>query len=72
LLGAADLLGIGVDLRDIHETELFDADEVFISSSIREVLPVVRIEGKAVGGGMPGPLTQRLHEAFRRHVLGAG
>jgi len=72
LLGAADRLGIGVDLRNIHETELFDADEVFISSSIREVLPVVRIEGKAVGGGSPGPLTQRLHEAFRRHVLGEG
>jgi branched-chain amino acid aminotransferase len=72
LLGAADRLGIGVDLRDILETELSDADEVFISSSIREVLPVVRIEGKAVGGGAPGPLTRRLHDAFRRQVTGAG
>jgi hypothetical protein len=32
----------------------------------------VRIEGRAVGGGAPGPLTRRLHEAFRRQVTGAG
>jgi branched-chain amino acid aminotransferase len=72
LLGAANRLGIGVDLRDIHEAELFDADELFISSSIREVLPVVRVDGKSIGTGAPGALTRRLHEAFRRDVLAAG
>jgi branched-chain amino acid aminotransferase len=72
LLRAADRLGIGVALRDIHESELFDADELFISSSIREVLPVVRVDGKVIGSGAPGLLTQRLHEAFRRDVTAAG
>jgi branched-chain amino acid aminotransferase len=72
LLRAADRLGIGVDLRNIHEAELFGADELFISSSIREVLPVVRVDGKSIGTGAPGALTRRLHEAFRQDVVAAG
>ncbi len=50
----------------LGELELFD--EVFISSSIRELVAVVRIEGNAVGDGKPGPVYRRLREAFRRHV----
>jgi branched-chain amino acid aminotransferase len=50
-------------LRDLHK-----ADEVFISSSIRELLPVVEIDGKTVAGGKPGPLTRKLHAEFRRLV----
>ena len=68
LLEVASALGIAVELRDVKEHELYEADEVFISSSIREVLAVVRIEGRAVGDGRPGSLTRRLHDAFRRRV----
>jgi branched-chain amino acid aminotransferase len=52
------------------------ADEVFVTSTIREVMPVtslVLLEGaepdrRVVAGGKPGPLTRRLHAAFRRYV----
>ena len=64
----ASELGIAVLLRDIQEHEVYEADEVFISSSIREVLAVVRVEGRTVGEGRPGPLTRQLHDAFRRRV----
>ncbi len=56
------------------------ADEVFLTSSIREIMPVTSLvflesEGesrtRAVGDGGPGPLTRRLWQAFRRHVLKA-
>jgi D-alanine transaminase len=57
-------------LREVREAELFDADEVFISSTLREILPVVHLEGKTIGQGRPGPVTRRLHEAFRRYVSG--
>ena len=60
--------GSAVLLRDIQEHEVYEADEVFISSSIREVLAVVRVEGRMVGEGRPGPLTRQLHDAFRRRV----
>jgi len=41
------------------------AHEVFLTSSIRELVPVVRIDGAAVGAGVPGPVTRRLHAELR-------
>lgn len=66
LLDVAGQLGIPGRFVELREDEIFDADEVFISSSIREVLPVVRVDGRAIGNGEPGALTRRLHSAFRR------
>lgn len=41
------------------------ADEAFLTSSLREVVPVVRIDGRKIGDGFPGPVTLRLLEAYR-------
>ena len=40
------------------------AGEIFICSSTREIVPVTRLDGRAVGDGEPGPVTQRLIAAF--------
>lgn len=73
VLEAAGRLGIGVDERPLLPTDLYAADEVFITSSIRELLPVVRVDGKAIGAGTPGPVARALHRAFRASVgLGSG
>jgi branched-chain amino acid aminotransferase len=50
------------------QRELLKAEEVFISSSIRELLPVVEVDGKVIGAGKPGPITQRLLAEFRKLV----
>ncbi len=71
LLELAPALGIEVDIRPILEAELWSADEVFISSTVREILPVIRIDGTTVGAGTPGPVTRRLHREFRQ-AAGAG
>jgi branched-chain amino acid aminotransferase len=65
LLELAERLGIGVELRAIELEAAYAADELFISSSIRELLPVVRLDGRTIGAGSPGPLYRRLLEAFR-------
>jgi branched-chain amino acid aminotransferase len=70
VLRAAADVGVKTALRDVRETELFGADELFISSTLREVLPVVRLEGRAIATGRPGVVTRRLHEAFRKYVAG--
>jgi branched-chain amino acid aminotransferase len=70
LLAIAPLAGIAVEIGDIAEPALFQADEIFICSSIREVVPVVRVEGRPVGDGTPGPVTRTLLEAFRRLAYG--
>ncbi|MEQ8763514.1 MAG: aminotransferase class IV [Planctomycetota bacterium] len=48
--------------------ELLQADEVFFSSTLKEVMPVTRIDEKAIGSGTPGPVTEELAGAFRDHV----
>lgn len=71
ILEAARGLGLRVELRSLRPEDLYAADEVFITSSIREVLPAVRVDGRAIGEGHPGPLTRALHRAFRA-IVGAG
>ena len=44
------------------------ADEAFLTSTTREIVPIVRVDGKAIGTGRPGPITARLREAFRVRV----
>lgn len=68
LLELAAALGIGVELRTPSLNEAYAADEVFISSSIRELMPVVRIDDREIGDGEPGPVFRRLLGEFRRHV----
>jgi branched-chain amino acid aminotransferase len=68
LLLAASELGLPVRFEGLTPEELAGSDEVFLSSSIREVLPVVRVDQTTVGDGRPGRVTRSLHEAFRRLV----
>lgn len=58
--------GLPLSLRDITREEVFAADEVILSSSGKEVLPVTRIDGLPVGNGKPGPVYQRLYAAYQR------
>ena len=51
-------------------TDLAEADEAFTTSSIREVMPVVALDGKRVGDGVPGPAAARLQAALRLRSLG--
>lgn len=68
LLAVAPGAGVAVDETPLEVSDVLGADEVFLSSSLREVLPVVRVDGRTIGSGHPGPVTRRLHEAFRRSV----
>jgi D-alanine transaminase len=58
-------LGIPMQVRRISREEVFGADEVMISSATKEVLPVTRIDGQAVGNGAPGPIYVKLYEAYQ-------
>jgi branched-chain amino acid aminotransferase len=61
----AQKLGIACELRTFLPAELASADEAFITSSIRELVPVVAADGAPAGGGKPGPLTLGLLAAYR-------
>ncbi|MBW3593214.1 MAG: aminotransferase class IV, partial [Actinobacteria bacterium] len=59
--------GVGYDVREgaFPLEHLAAADEVFTSSSIREVMPVVELDGRAVGDGRPGAAARALQQALR-------
>jgi branched-chain amino acid aminotransferase len=68
VLAVAAKLGLRVVLASLTPAEVYAADEVFITSSIREILPVVRIDGRVIGRGVPGPICRAVHAAFRERV----
>jgi branched-chain amino acid aminotransferase len=50
----------------LHDADLFGADEAFLTSTTRELVPIVRVDDRRIGAGTPGPVTRALLEAFRR------
>lgn len=67
-LQLADQLQIPVSEKKFGKESLFDADEIFITSTTMEICPVVEVDGKTIGDGRPGPLTRQLQEAFKRLI----
>ena len=60
--------GLPIQERFFSQAELYSADEVFLTGTTVEVLAVVRVDGKVIGDGRPGPITQRLAVGFTRRV----
>lgn len=58
-------LGLRVHEVQLHPHDLYRADEVFITSTVREIVPVVRVDDLVVANGRPGPTARRLLEAYR-------
>ncbi|WP_437762066.1 aminotransferase class IV [Sorangium sp. So ce281] len=71
VMHVAGELGMPVCCEPVTMARLLAAEEVFITSSLREIVPVVRVDAHTIGAGVPGPKVRALHAAFRRRV-GAG
>jgi D-alanine transaminase len=56
---------IAMQTRRITRDEVMEADEVLLSSAAKEVLAVVTIDGQAIGNGAPGPIYQKLYDAYQ-------
>jgi branched-chain amino acid aminotransferase len=69
LIMAADMGQVAIE-RDIGRTELYLADEAFYCGTGQEIVPILSVDGKAVGGGAPGPLTRQLQSAYDAIVRG--
>jgi branched-chain amino acid aminotransferase len=61
-------LDLNCNISSILEKKLEEAEEVFITNSLMEVMPVTSIDGRKVGGGMPGPITHSIARAYRELV----
>jgi branched-subunit amino acid aminotransferase/4-amino-4-deoxychorismate lyase len=68
VIGLARDENITVNLGTVSVSDLLDADEVFLTNSIMGVMPVSRVERKAIGNEKPGPITDRLAKAYQTLV----
>ncbi|MEP5613387.1 MAG: aminotransferase class IV [Cyclobacteriaceae bacterium] len=57
-----------IRIQDVTVDEVLNADEVFISGTIKEVMPVLKIDDQVIGTGRPGAETIRLHHLFKERV----
>jgi D-alanine transaminase len=74
VLELADAHGIPTELRAISEAELRAADELWMTSSTKEIMPIVTLDGIPVGAGEPGPLARQmdaLYQTFKQQVMRA-
>ena len=54
--------------RDISIEEMYAADEAFLTSSFKDIVPVVQVGDKTIGTGVPGPVTKRIVELFHEYA----
>jgi D-alanine transaminase len=67
--------GLPLEFKEIEEREVRAADEIWVTSSSKEVLAIVELDGERVGDGRPGPLFRRVHQLyqeFKQKVMRAG
>ncbi|MBM4762612.1 D-amino-acid transaminase [Bacillus sp. B15-48] len=68
MLAICEREGISVIEETFTVDELLKADEVFLTGTTVEVMPIVEIDGKQVGDGQPGQLTRKLQEWFKLEI----
>lgn len=60
--------GLVVEERPVERAEIDTADEMFYTSSLRELYPIVKVDEVRIGDGVPGPVYQQLHKAYSATV----
>ena len=64
--------GLTVSEPNLTRYDLFNADECFLTGTGAEIVPVVKIDGRVVGTGKPGPITRKLEEEYRALTKNSG
>jgi branched-chain amino acid aminotransferase len=65
-------LGLPLEEHQLTRYDLWNADECFLTGTGAEVIPVVKLDGREIGAGQPGPISHRILAEFRRRVLVEG
>jgi D-alanine transaminase len=68
VLELAAELGIAARETPVHWDQLDTIQELFLSGTTTEVMPITTLDGRRVGGGVPGPITRQLLAAYRRRA----
>jgi branched-chain amino acid aminotransferase len=72
VLGLCEELGIRAKVGDFSTTQLYTADEAFVTGTMGGLTPVVSVDGRTIGTGERGPVTALLVEAYAKLTVGSG
>lgn len=72
IIDIAEEIGLQVEQEPFTLHDVYIADEVFLTGTAAEVIPVVTVDGREIGNGYPGPLTNQLLTEFRKQTLTDG
>lgn len=61
-----------LDVREIQKDELSSMEEVFISASNKEIVPIIQVDDIGIGDGQPGPRTRKVMQLFRDYTTAYG
>ena len=59
--------GIAFEIRQVTKAEVLEADEMWLTSSTKEVLAITTVDGQPFAGGKPGALFRKMHAVFQAH-----
>jgi len=65
---AGKVEGLGVEEGFYRPQALYEADEAFLTNTSLEIMPLVEVDGRSIGDGRPGRITQTLHELFKAKI----
>jgi branched-chain amino acid aminotransferase len=68
VLELAKQLRIPCEETPLHDEDLIGATEAFFTSTTKELVPIVQVDDRTIGNGVPGPITKRLLEEYRRQA----
>jgi branched-chain amino acid aminotransferase len=68
VLESTSYAGLGKEEGRFTEEDLKNSDEVFVTNSLIEIIPVVKIDDKQIGNGKPGTVTHKLHSLYKELV----
>lgn len=68
----AEAAGLKVKECNLTRHEIWNADECFLTGTAAELIPVVKLDGRIIGEGVPGIVTKQLHAAFHQEVSTCG
>ena len=72
VLELCERTGIPVEIRDLSTTDAYGADEMFCTGTMGELAAVIELDGRVIGTGEVGPLTQRLSELYAAETASGG
>jgi branched-chain amino acid aminotransferase len=72
VLELAASLGVPAEEADLPLTRVYNADEALVTGTMGGLVPVLRVDGRTIGTGAPGPVTARLRDAYAELVASSG